>query len=370
MGFVNLNLHFPTVAAFRAWLATQLRPTWPVIGSTYHNTYKPNESQWRGHASMRSMQTTYEGLGWTTGPHLYLAVGTNHDGIFVMTPPSIAGTHSPSCNGLRFGIEVVGDFATRPMQNAQLTLLVECAAALHQWAGIGADINAHRDCDRRTCPGDVAYKQKPLIQQWLQQAMNRPYTEDSPILGEVPINIRHIVNLLPTSEYTFADKILIITTYAKLCVPLGLNPILAIAQMIHETGGLSSFWAARPRRNPAGIGVNGDTRPLSDPRPLPYTHWQPDAASGVWRFGVSFPTWVHHAIPAHLGRLLAYATLPEERTNAQQAAVDYALTWRPLPLAMHGSAPTLKGLEGTWAVPGPMYADKIAAWANRIAKVS
>ena len=85
----------------------------------------------------------------------------------------------------------------------------------------------------------------------------------------------------PNGEYTDADVRHILEQYFTVAPSVGLDPLLAVAQMELETANLSSDWAARPRRNPAGIGVTG----------------QPDA-------GISFPSWVL-SVRAHLGRLLA-----------------------------------------------------------------
>ena len=173
MAFTNLNRHFATVAAFAAWLATLPKPTWSVRGSTYHNTYRPDEATWAGHASMLSMQRTYESYTpkWDRGPHVYLAHGTRFDGIWVMTPPTMEAIHGVACNPTHFGLEVVGNFAARPMSAGQVDLLVQTMAALHRWAGLGPIVNAHRDCAPRTCPGNAAYAQKPQIQQALAAAL-------------------------------------------------------------------------------------------------------------------------------------------------------------------------------------------------------
>ncbi|KPV52453.1 hypothetical protein SE17_15460, partial [Kouleothrix aurantiaca] len=124
---------------------------------------------------------------------------------------------------------------------------------------------------------------------------------------------------------------------------------------VHETGALTSWWSQRPRRNPAGIGVTGDTKPA---RPIGGA-WAQHGA--VWEEGCSFASWADHAVPAHVGRLLAYATAPGNRTPSQRALILGAMTVRTLPAQYHGCAPTLAGLEGTWAVPGKGYADKLAA---------
>lgn len=161
---------FKTSADLATHLATLKAPVWPH-GSCYHNTYRPTESQWRGKASMQSMQATYEAKGWTSGPHFYLALGSPdsaNDGIWQMTPPASPGTHAGDCNSRYFGIEVVGDFQARPPSAAQQQLLIDVVTILHRWATIDATLVAHRDCMLgRTCPGDAFYALKSSLQQRL-----------------------------------------------------------------------------------------------------------------------------------------------------------------------------------------------------------
>jgi hypothetical protein len=147
----------------------------------------------------------------------------------------------------------------------------------------------------------------------------------------------------PNGEYTDADVRFILTQYFTVAPSVELDPLLAVAQMELETAFLASFWAARPRRNPAGIGVTG--------------------APGA---GVSFPSW-KVSVRAHLGRLLAYALPANKGTAAQKALITDALKFRTLPANRRGVAPTLKGLAGTWATD-PKYADKIVTIANNMLK--
>lgn len=133
----------------------------------------------------------------------------------------------------------------------------------------------------------------------------------------------------------------IVDHYYDTADPVGLDPLLVIAQMAEETGHLTSFWSQPPRRNPAGIGVTGEP--------------------GV---GLSFPDWAT-AVRAHTGRLLAYALPAGHGTAQQRALVAEALTVRPLPDHLRGAAPTLAGLTGTWA-RDPDYATKLASVANDI----
>ena len=91
-------------------------------------------------------------------------------------------------------------------------------------------------------------------------------------------------------EYTDANVRYIVGRDFDVAVRAGVDPLVVIAQMSHETGHLSSYWSQKPRRNPAGIGVTG--------------------APGA---GVSFPWW-SDSVDAHVGRLLAYA-LPRVRAR-------------------------------------------------------
>jgi hypothetical protein len=138
--------------------------------------------------------------------------------------------------------------------------------------------------------------------------------------------------------------------------------------MIHETGYLTSWWSNRPRRNPAGIGVTGQ---MSNKQPPPedIQNWAYDAKIKKWRKGLSFTAWDKTAVPAHIARLLGYALKPEEQSTVQKAYVEKYTKARPIPPKVIGCAPTLAGLEGTWAYPGKGYADKLALQANNIIRL-
>jgi hypothetical protein len=131
----------------------------------------------------------------------------------------------------------------------------------------------------------------------------------------------------------------IIGHYYEECTAVGLDPLLAVAQMVLETGNLGSWWSAKPRRNLAGIGVTG----------------KPNE-------GLSFPSW-SEAVRAHVGRLLRYALREGKENAAQQKLIAAALAYRDLPKGYWGVAPDLAGLSGTWAEDAA-YASKIANIAN------
>lgn len=157
MAFDIQLMHWATVGAFTAYLAAIPRPTW-CQGITNHNTFIPNEAQWRGMASMNSMRQTYVAKGWTSGPHLYLAAACPNPadaGIWQMTPITHQGTHAGACNRDHLGIENVGDFNDHPPSAAQYDLLLAVnRVILAHWGLTAADVNVHNECMAgRICPG-------------------------------------------------------------------------------------------------------------------------------------------------------------------------------------------------------------------------
>jgi hypothetical protein len=170
----------------------------------------------------------------------------------------------------------------------------------------------------------------------------------SPILGRSSITMaqaraawaQHATQTLDVN-YTPAEVDEIITRYITGCAQLGIDALVALAQLALETTWLTSSWSAPPRRNPAGIGVTGE----------------PGA-------GIRFPAW-DLAVVAHLGRLLAYALPWGAGTQTQKAAIAAALAWRPLPDTRRGIATTVGGLVGTWAVD-PEYGKSLIRVAAQI----
>ncbi len=168
-----------------------------------------------------------------------------------------------------------------------------------------------------------------------------------------------------STAYTPYDVAVIVNGYAEIGDAAGLDWFLAIAQCAHETGHLTSWWCQRPRRNPAGIGVTGEVRAGTPDQP-PGPDWAWDERIQSWRAGLSFTSWVGESIPAHLGRLLAYALPIGAGTPYQQQLIDYALSRRPLPASLRGVATTITDLNGRWAVPGTEYGQRILDLAERM----
>jgi hypothetical protein len=247
------------------------------------------------------------------------------------------------------------------------TLAWLCVLLMQRYPAITLDrIVSHRSValprGRKSDPSDWS---EEAFRAWVRALP--VYSPASPILAPAGASLPTVILRFatPAVGYTRSDVRTILSAYWRTCLPVGVDPVVAVAQMAHETGSLSSWWAQRPRRNPAGIGVTGEIRPGTDPQPQPEEVWHRDAA--VWRRGNVFRSWEGYAIPAHVGRLLAYALPVGAETPEQQALIETALQVRPLPVAYRGSAPTLHGLEGKWAVPGHNYAEAIAARCNKLA---
>jgi hypothetical protein len=132
--------------------------------------------------------------------------------------------------------------------------------------------------------------------------------------------------------------------------------------MAHETGYMTSFWSARPQRNPAGLGVEGRSSTTDPNQP----GWVFNSQRNMWEKGLSFASWEEEAIPAHIGRMLAYALRDDQATPAQKAMIDKALAYRALPANLRGVAPTIVGLNGRWAYPGTTYGQRILAVMLRL----
>lgn len=161
--------------------------------------------------------------------------------------------------------------------------------------------------------------------------------------------------------------------YHRACQVAGLDVWLVLAQVAHETGRLTSFWCARPRRNPAGIGVNGEKR--ATPHPTEPEIWPYNPERLRFERGYSYARWDPDAVEAHVARLLWYVQAsPFVAERAELVA--RGLGERGMPAAARGSARIVRQLgwfhnparlRGMgWAKPGVFYGDKLAAHANAL----
>jgi len=365
--------HWPTLADFEAHL--RAHPAAIAAWATeivYHHTYRPLRHQWHGRKTMEGLVAYYRDTqGWPSGPHLFIAP----DGIWQLTPLNLPGTHAMAGNGDSWGIEVVGDYDQEEWPKPIAELALGVGAALLRWRGLPANretVSPHSAYNpAKTCPGkeiDLDWVRRELKRRLAPSPSVTPatgYSEHSLTIGQPQATLAHAIRYClsrPHGHYSTWDVAqVILPAYWERCATVEIDPVLAIAQMVHETGNLSSFWSQRPRRNPAGIGVNGE----------------PGA-------GLSFKDWTTEAIPAHIGRLLAYALPASTGSLTQRLLINEALSFRTLPDYVRGSAPNLRQL-GTvhnpanvgrpelqwvgWAKPGKFYGQRIAEIANAIRSI-
>jgi hypothetical protein len=152
-GFSAAEFHeYVSELVWQAW-----RPQFVVV----HNMAEPKFAEWHnvsGTMRMANLERYYRDVQhWSAGPHLFVA----DDLIWVFTPLTTPGVHSPSWNAISWGMELVGDYATEsftPVRDNAIAAL----AALHSVAGLDpTTMRFHKEDPRTThkgCPGKNVVK--------------------------------------------------------------------------------------------------------------------------------------------------------------------------------------------------------------------
>jgi hypothetical protein len=142
--------------------------TWSPIGVTWHNTSNPSLGLWNSwkeetkRAWGDNLISYYKGLGWHAPPH---AVATP-EGYAIQLGDWLAdGVHASCYNRDHFGVETVGNFATKgddPTTGRGLEAMQSAAniiASLCKRFGWDPtkSVNFHRQCtaDNHACPGNL-----------------------------------------------------------------------------------------------------------------------------------------------------------------------------------------------------------------------
>ncbi|HZF36954.1 MAG TPA: N-acetylmuramoyl-L-alanine amidase [Candidatus Angelobacter sp.] len=145
-----------TAATFPAYVAQQKFDQWRPQFVVLHNTASPKLSQWHsapGEQRMKNLEDFYKNQQkWSAGPHLFVA----DDLIWVFTPLTVSGVHSPSWNSLAWGVEMVGDYNAELFDPRVRDNAVAALAALH--AAVALDpktLRLHKEDPKTThdCPG-------------------------------------------------------------------------------------------------------------------------------------------------------------------------------------------------------------------------
>jgi hypothetical protein len=138
---------------FGAW-----RPTFVVL----HNTSKPRLDEWHttpGAKRMQNLQSYYrDGKKWSAGPHLFVA----DDLLWVFTPLTTYGIHSPSWNTVSWGVELVGEYEQEMFGDAVRNNAISALATLHDAMTLApTSLRFHKEDPQTlhaTCPGKNVQK--------------------------------------------------------------------------------------------------------------------------------------------------------------------------------------------------------------------
>jgi hypothetical protein len=160
---------------------TAWRPSFVVV----HNTGVPSLRQRpKGltKAHINNLETYYrDTCGWSAGPHLFV----DDVQIWVFTPLTVSGVHSPSWNKTALGLEMLGDYEKEAFDNGRgLAVRRNAVAALATLSAIlGLQANSlklHREDPLTThaCPGKNVRKLE-LIQEVEDMLLERHAGEHS-----------------------------------------------------------------------------------------------------------------------------------------------------------------------------------------------
>lgn len=133
-----------------------------------HNTGSPNlaqRPQGLTEQHIQNLKSYYEGLGWHAGPHLFV----DDQQIWVFSPLTAPGVHSPSWNNVSWGVEQLGDFTPEDYLSgrglAVRSNAIAALAVLSHYGGIDSStlklhrwdpLTTHRDCPGDTCANNLA----------------------------------------------------------------------------------------------------------------------------------------------------------------------------------------------------------------------
>jgi len=145
---------FDTYCQSLQW--TTWRPSFIVL----HNTAVPTLADRPNGFTQQHMQGFVEyyrdTMHWSAGPHLFV---DDHQ-IWVFTPLTTPGVHSPSWNSIALGIEMLGDYAREPFDTGRGLAVrqnMEAAmASLSSLLGLDpASFRLHKEDPKTThiCPG-------------------------------------------------------------------------------------------------------------------------------------------------------------------------------------------------------------------------
>jgi hypothetical protein len=154
---VNQNF---TPEEFDAYCRTLQWTAWRPNFVVLHNTAVPSLAQRPNGLTEKHIQGFVafyrDEKGWHAGPHLFI----DDRQIWVFTPLTVPGVHSPSWNTVALGVEMLGNYEVEAFDGGRGALVRENAMAalttLHEVLGIDVNtLKLHREDPETThaCPG-------------------------------------------------------------------------------------------------------------------------------------------------------------------------------------------------------------------------
>lgn len=152
---------------FEDYCGTLRWDSWTPEFIVLHNTAVPSLDQRPvGFTAehMRSLESYYRyRQRWNAGPHLFV----DDSQIWVFTPLTVTGTHSPSWNGVALGVEMLGDYTVEAFDSGRGARVrdnaVAAIASLSRVLDLDpASMMLHKEDKRtshRNCPGRNVDKQ-------------------------------------------------------------------------------------------------------------------------------------------------------------------------------------------------------------------
>lgn len=350
----------------------------PILAIVIHATAGTNSLSWlSGNDRRTSIHVLIEKDG-TCYQMVSDERGANHVGYSQMTLNGMTygRGHAHNCNQVTLGIELENlNNGKDPYPMKQLQVAAWWIQYWQDKFGGQLRLFMHRDIDTQS-KSDAKGLQMSDITSLLDTPAPPPVSPPGQVVSMLAVNapllaaprttvdraVRYITKRGTHTSYTPNDVQTICAAYWNVGRATGIDPLIAVAQMILETDNLKSWWSLRPRRNPAGLGVTGESGSFTA---KPGVDWAYQIDKKLWRRGASFASW-DISVRAHIGHLLVYAVAPTLYTQQQKQAILFDPRATAVPQAKRGSVPLLSGLAGTWAVPGTGYAESIADIATRI----
>jgi len=154
---------------------TTWRPSFIVL----HNTFNPNltlRPKGLTKANIDGLVGYYKNsLKWSAGPHLFI----DDLQIWVFTPLTHQGVHSPSWNNFSLGVEMLGDYDTDSFSDGRglrvRKNVISALSILSRTLGFPAEsLRLHKEDPKTThknCPGKFVIKEE-VIGELQQEMMN------------------------------------------------------------------------------------------------------------------------------------------------------------------------------------------------------